>query len=224
MIAWDALGIAQHHDSMPGTMSAQGSYVHWHTDTPGAACNDSSCMVLEDYTQQLAAAQTASQDVLELSLQEVTTATAPVHLQQTGTDNTIIVYNPLAYDRDEIVAVDLPPPPSTSAPSSHKSSSPSSSSSPPPASDVWPAILDCNSQLIIAQASSSPANRTVYFRAQIPALGHALFFIDYSQNSTVVQPQPVPPPPIISNYVLEIALDAQGNVHSVLNKVSGAGI
>jgi hypothetical protein len=120
-------------------------------------------MVLEDYTQQLAAAQTASQDVLELSLQEVTTATAPVHLQQTGTDNTIIVYNPLAYDRDEIVAVDLPPPPSTSAPSSHKSSSPSSSSSPPPASDVWPAILDCNSQLIIAQASSPPPTAPFIF-------------------------------------------------------------
>ncbi len=45
MVAWDALGVVQHHDSVPGTMSAQGTYVHWHTDSPGAACNDTSCMV-----------------------------------------------------------------------------------------------------------------------------------------------------------------------------------
>jgi hypothetical protein len=51
MIAWDALGIAQHHDSIPGTMSAQGSYVHWHTDSPGPSCNDTSCMV-ETYSSK----------------------------------------------------------------------------------------------------------------------------------------------------------------------------
>ena len=29
--AWDGIGIVQHHDSMPGTMSAEGMYTTWGT-------------------------------------------------------------------------------------------------------------------------------------------------------------------------------------------------
>ena len=132
MVAWDALGVAQHHDSMPGTMSARGSFVHWHTDTPGPACADSSCMVLEDYTQQLADAQAASQQVLQLSLAAISGASSPVHLQQGGSASTVIVYNPLAYARDEIVAVQLPPPPPPASQTTTTSSSSSSAAAPPP--------------------------------------------------------------------------------------------
>jgi hypothetical protein len=165
--------------------------------------------VLEDYARMMSDALAASEEVLEVSLQALCVATAPVHLQQTGSGNTVIVYNPLARARDEIVAVQLPPPPSFS-------------SSPPSATDVWPAILDCKGQPVIAQASTSPsANRTVYFRAQIPSLGHALYFIDYTLNTTVVQPQPSPPPPLISNAALEIAFDSLGNMQSVVRKSDG---
>eukprot|EP01051_Picozoa_sp_SAG22_P027364 SAG22_NODE_9123_length_609_cov_0.801961_2_plen_112_part_01 len=31
--AWDGLGIVQHHDAMPGTMSTKGAYTSW-GDTP----------------------------------------------------------------------------------------------------------------------------------------------------------------------------------------------
>jgi hypothetical protein len=33
--AWDALGIAQHHDAMPGTMSTKGAYTGWGATSPG---------------------------------------------------------------------------------------------------------------------------------------------------------------------------------------------
>ena len=165
--------------------------------------------MLEDYARMMSDALAASQEVLEVSLQGLCIATSPVHLRQTGSANTVIVYNPLARARDEIIAVQLPPPPSFSSASS------------PSATDVWPAILDCKGQPVIAQASISSSNRTVYFRAQIPSLGHALYFIDYTLNTTVVQPQPSPPPPLLSNAAIEIAFDSLGNMQSVRRKTDG---
>ena len=61
--AWDALGIVQHHDAMPGTMSTKGTYTHWGgaDKHPGAACgegaryHDTDCLALEDYFKRLSA-------------------------------------------------------------------------------------------------------------------------------------------------------------------------
>ena len=45
--AWDGLGIVQHHDAMPGTMSTKGAYTSW-GDTPpyhsGDADKDLHCL------------------------------------------------------------------------------------------------------------------------------------------------------------------------------------
>ena len=68
--AWDGIGIVQHHDSMPGTMSAAGIYTTWGTSDLNATklqnsiCKTSDCKVLEDYTSMLDIAEDIGTAVL----------------------------------------------------------------------------------------------------------------------------------------------------------------
>ena len=82
--AWDGLGIVQHHDAMPGTMSTKGTYTSWGATPPfhsgdavnrgdvkcgyGSRYNDTDCLVLEDYFRRLSAGHNASMDVLTKAL------------------------------------------------------------------------------------------------------------------------------------------------------------
>jgi hypothetical protein len=74
MLAWDALGVAQHHDSVPGTMSTAQS-VNCPDEMPATdslrrcgRCNNTGCRVLEDYNMRLDGADAATTALLERSL------------------------------------------------------------------------------------------------------------------------------------------------------------
>jgi hypothetical protein len=87
--ARDALGICQHHDSMPGTME------------PG---------VLSDYTTRLDRASAAATQVLQRSLRALAGAAprALVRASAAPGNHTVLVYNPLAHDRTSVLNTTLP--------------------------------------------------------------------------------------------------------------------
>lgn len=85
VVARGALGICQHHDSMPGTMEPA---------------------VLADYTVRLNAASTAVESVLQQSLQVLggsAAATASATL-----NHSVVVFNPLVHDRTSVLNTTLP--------------------------------------------------------------------------------------------------------------------
>ena len=79
MVSWDALGVAQHHDSMPGTMRAAESVEDPYPDnvplSNGVAgmnrTTDPTRMCLEDYTRRLTEADVATGAVLRESLEKL---------------------------------------------------------------------------------------------------------------------------------------------------------
>ena len=85
VVARGALGICQHHDSMPGTMEPA---------------------VLADYTVRLNAASTAVESVLQQSLLALggrAAATASAAL-----NHSVVVFNPLVHDRTAVLNATLP--------------------------------------------------------------------------------------------------------------------
>jgi hypothetical protein len=120
MVAWDALGIAQHHDSVPGTMSTAQS-VNCPDELPSVdslercgRCNSSSCMVLEDYNSRLDAADNATAALLEQALAPlarlhtgtvriVNDGTSPSASYASTSDDGVLLFNPLPHSRTELV-------------------------------------------------------------------------------------------------------------------------
>ena len=119
--AWDGIGIVQHHDSMPGTMSAEGMYTTWGTSDLNSTklqdsiCKTANCMVLEDYTHMLQEAEDVSVMVLNKVAGDTLLKKIPSRHKQAmqKTDDSIdiftrniAVYNSLAHTR--ITTVSLP--------------------------------------------------------------------------------------------------------------------
>ena len=113
--AWDGIGIVQHHDSMPGTMSAEGMYTTWGTSDLNSTklqdsiCKTSTCKVLEDYTHMLDVAEEVSMMVLNKAATIANidaAAEVATNKKMRTTTKYIAVFNSLAHTR--ITTVSLP--------------------------------------------------------------------------------------------------------------------
>eukprot|EP00048_Salpingoeca_helianthica_P016244 m.231252 g.231252 ORF g.231252 m.231252 type:complete len:935 (-) comp18297_c0_seq1:121-2925(-) len=197
MVAWDALGVTQHHDSVPGTMSAKGTYTRWGgaDHNPGPACNDTNCMVLEDYGRRLDDGADASSEVLSDSLRAMAAAPSDVSLVQDGHRTTIVVYNSLSHLRNHIVTVQLPRPPRPGA---------------------VPTILDSNNQPVLAQLDAF-VQQQVHFEASVPPLGHATYYITFNGSFPAVRPSVVRGASVISGAALRVTFNANGEMQSIQN-------
>eukprot|EP00039_Didymoeca_costata_P024844 m.11690 g.11690 ORF g.11690 m.11690 type:complete len:1093 (+) comp4504_c0_seq1:95-3373(+) len=117
-VAWDTLGIVQHHDSVPGTMQSAAS-VSCPNDMPMInsldVCNrttDPSRLVLEDYTKRLEKARQAANMVTLSSLaklEDIPSSWLSWSLDTNHSKGTMI-FNPSPQTRSEVVRIAFEPP------------------------------------------------------------------------------------------------------------------
>eukprot|EP01051_Picozoa_sp_SAG22_P006676 SAG22_NODE_444_length_10453_cov_8.586343_7_plen_604_part_00 len=131
--AWDALGIVQHHDAMPGTMSTRGTFTAWGGATDQApehggnvACGvgarylDTDCLALEDYFRRLDEGANVSAAVLGQALSALAASDAeptaskaaatytPEDGRSTQNEDIVLVFNPLGHARSAVAQAMLP--------------------------------------------------------------------------------------------------------------------
>jgi len=114
--SWDALGVMQHHDSMPGTMRTKESvecidnmainYMYDGTSCPKET--DPNRHVLTDYTLRLVEADLNTNAILISSL-EATNQMKPKTLNATFNQNanTLLVFNPSTSTRTELIQMEF---------------------------------------------------------------------------------------------------------------------
>jgi hypothetical protein len=118
--SWDALGVMQHHDSMPGTMRTTES-VTCPDQMPMNALFNGMCTreqdpnrhVLTDYTLRLDEADNNTLSILSSSLEKLvgleSGALQQLNLEQRNSmeGNDVLVFNPTATPRDEILQMNF---------------------------------------------------------------------------------------------------------------------
>jgi hypothetical protein len=125
-LSWDALGVMQHHDSMPGTMRTKDS-VECPDNIPINAIFDDDDMlcpreqdpnrhVLKDYTQRLAEAHNNTMDLLMSSLESIenfpvgtlhTTTMSHSGSRDRGLSDGLLVFNPSSTVRTELMHMEF---------------------------------------------------------------------------------------------------------------------
>ena len=123
MPAWDGLGVAQHHDSVPGTMMSAGAIGAGMLGKSGgvcgmgyepivnnfdycSGCTNVLCKVLEDYTARLDEGAAAVTPILQDSVAAlVGSPDLGLVLEPTNETRTVVITNPLAQDRAQLVRV-----------------------------------------------------------------------------------------------------------------------
>ena len=193
-VAWDALGVMQHHDSMPGTMRAYES-VTCPDNVPIIngldECNrttDKTRQCLEDYTARLAEADNATSNILRSSLEAlVRLPTNSLEIEPSSENNALLVFNPTMITRSELLRFEFVPPshlPSNIIPSLYRVDSGKRT--------AIQAQMEVNdrfqSQLTISHVPPPLYAKSLYFIAdRVPPLGVASFEIEFDptgKNST----------------------------------------
>ena len=207
-----AVGLLQHHDALPGTMTS--SMQMDSKDCLYSAdchCRDASCEVLEDYLYRLGNASDGLKNLTVAATAAIAHATAAGtgQIRADGSDNRtwIAVSNPLGHDRTEmvdVVASDLPA--------------------------EWRGNL---SALTVLDAANKPVLAQVawqeplfYFEATVPALGVAVFSVtaDISTAGKYTIPSSLAPNGTswIESSGLRLDLDlSKGAAAHVTHKASG---
>lgn len=194
------------HDSLPGTMSANQTYIHWGSSTakpdPGSLCNDTQCMTLEDYTRRLDDGMAASNAVLEAALGRL--AGGPVALAQSGRDDEVVVFNPLAEARTELVSAELPAELAAGV-----------------AVTVEAAATGQAVEAQLGPGVGGPLS-AVYFEASIPGLGLAVFRLVKGGSRPAAKPSTGDGPlATLDNGLVAAALGADGRLAGL--SASGVG-
>jgi hypothetical protein len=115
MVSWDAIGIMQHHDSLPGTMrNARAVEDPFPDNVPiangiagMARTTDPTRLCLEDYTARLQEADAATGKILRSSL-EATAGMTTGSLRKNGIlgDGGLLLFNPTFQARSELVRME----------------------------------------------------------------------------------------------------------------------
>ena len=188
MVAWDALGVMQHHDSMPATMRAYESVVcpdNMPIIDGLDSCNrttDPTRQCLEDYTARLVEAKNASTSIVMASLEAMT---GVQHLQASPAldSNAMLVFNPTGQSRTEIIRFEFPMGHGNILPTVYRLGA--KGSQVPIVAQIE--INDrLETQLTVSHIAPPLCANALYFLAEdIPPLGTASFVLEFgSTNST----------------------------------------
>lgn len=224
--AWDSLGIVQHHDAMPGTMSTKGAYTSW-GDTPpfatgdpvnrgavacgeGSRYHDTDCLALEDYFKRLAMGYNASTRVLAKALGSLGGQTAYMYSdEQDGTQHSVTVFNPLGWPRSAVIQATLP----HALRVTH--------------GQPAPQVIDTAGTALTAQMSEDGASLS-FLVASLPAAGALTFTLSAASGATSTTQWPHvttgPPVLLVNNTAVQVAFAADGSLAAITNRLSGVTV
>lgn len=224
--AWDGLGIVQHHDAMPGTMSTKGTFTSWGTNGQdqgplhagavacgmGSRYSDTDCLALEDYFKRLSAGYNASMEVLGKALAALSSdgsAGGDLHSpEQDGSSAFITVFNPLGCQHSAVVEVKLPSALHVSA-----------RSSPPQVTS------HLTGKAVMAQMKADGS--ALYFKVALPASGSLSFHLSKAKSSSTTQWPNVThtaPTTPVANSAIEVSFTADGALASIKNLKDGVSV
>lgn len=179
-------------------------------------CTDPECMVLEDYTMRLDEANAAIHNIFEATSQAHLNLSAALLVEPTNTTTSVVIYNSLAHDRSELVHVHFVRPQGvTTIPSVFDS-----------AGHPIPAQVKVNdeiiSQLTVSAQPAALFEDSLYFKANVAALGYAtymLVFGDQNSSSTVLPNITMSPQPLSNSY-MTVEFDGRTGLLSALRDIS----
>ena len=222
--AWDALGIVQHHDAMPGTMSTKGTFTSWGTNGQdqapkhagnvacgvGSRYHDTDCLALEDYFKRLSEGWNASASVLGRALAALhgtDAGTASYSFEQQGASSQLTVFNPLARSRMAVIEAELP-----AALQVGRTATP-------------PEVKGPGGKAVEAQMSTD--GKSLFFKVSMAPLASLSFTLAAASGSsatkwpTVTAAAPKQP---LKNSALEVAFTSDGTLKSITHTADSVSV
>ena len=172
--------------------------------------------VLEDYTERLDEANEAIDRIFQLASQAHLGLSESLAFTPTNETDTVVVYNSLAHDRSEVVRVDFVRRKGvTTIPSVVDSNG-----------QAVPAQLKVNdeiiSQLTVSASPAAPYEDSLYFVAQVPALGYATYQLVFAatNSTTTVAPTVTMRAETLTSEHVVASFDASTGVLSSIKNVA----
>jgi len=152
-------------------------------NTKTTGCKEPKCLVLEDYMAKLDEAQEKLTKVITETAKLLTSTKGPLHIYQANNDTTLIVFNPLSFDREEIILTTLP--------------------------KGYFGIQTEDGKPIIAQYDAAISTNNIYFSAKVPAFGISTFYFVKDDMYTFM-PSIIFKPEGIQNDKIKISFNSDG--------------
>jgi hypothetical protein len=198
----EAMGVAQHHDAVSGTSKQHVAYDYAFRLAKGAAI---AADTVNSALAQIVTKTAAAPDLSQCTLINETICSSTEQFNSFS----IVIYNPLARSRSELVRIPV------TGPSAYT-------------------VYDFAGNVVPSQTVASfepfpkqkPAPFVVYFRAVVPGLGYATYFVQPASGEKPTIPRQFTPdssvPVSIENSAVRVEFDSTtGRLSSVTNKVTG---